>query len=85
MDSYLEAHYSDKEEASILKELEKRADAQMNKGKKNQLWDEHFYLLLFLRCQSFFGGLEEDMLFALLLIFFPLPFASSMQQVSRLF
>lgn len=43
---YLEAHYSDHEEATILKELEKRADAQKNISKKFQFWDERFYLMI---------------------------------------
>jgi Ca-activated chloride channel family protein len=43
---YLEVHYSDHEEALILKDLEKYAETQMNRGKKNRLWDEHFYLFI---------------------------------------
>lgn len=43
---YLEAHYSDHDEAVILSELEKGAEAQMKVGKKMAFWDEHFYLLV---------------------------------------
>lgn len=43
---YLEAHYSDHDETLILKELKNRAEVAMNKGKKNRIWDEHFYLFL---------------------------------------
>lgn len=43
---YLEVHYSNDEESIILNDLEKNADAQMNVGKKNQFWDEHFYLFI---------------------------------------
>lgn len=44
--SYLEARYTDHDEAVILNELEKRADTQLESGKKNRLWDEHFYLFI---------------------------------------
>lgn len=44
---YLEVHYSDHEEAFILNELAKRAETQLEIGKKNQLWDERFYLWVF--------------------------------------
>lgn len=44
---YLDMHYSNYEETLILSELEKRADTEMQFGKKSQLWDEHFYLLIF--------------------------------------
>lgn len=44
---FLEAHYSDHDENIILKELDERAKAQIALGKKNQLWDERFYLLIF--------------------------------------
>lgn len=43
---YLSGHYSNQDEMTILKELEKQAEAQLEKGKKNKLWDEHFYLFL---------------------------------------
>lgn len=43
---YLSGHYSNQDEITILKELEKQAEAQLEKGKKNQLWDEQFYLFL---------------------------------------
>ncbi len=44
---YLDIHYANQDEALILSELEKRADTEMQMGKKSQLWDEHFYLLIF--------------------------------------
>ncbi len=43
---YLEAKYSAQGEGVILKDLEKRSEAQVNTLKKNKLWDERFYFLL---------------------------------------
>ena len=44
---YLEAQYFDHDETIIIKDLEKRSDAQLNMGKKNRIWEENFYFLLF--------------------------------------
>ncbi|MBA2728196.1 MAG: VWA domain-containing protein [Parachlamydiaceae bacterium] len=43
---YLDGHYSDREVVMILDDLSKKADNQLKIGKKNQFWDEHFYLLI---------------------------------------
>ena len=67
---YLEAHYSDHDEAAILKELETRADAQMNIGKKNRFWDEHFYLLLIPALPIVLWWFRRGYIFAVLLLFF---------------
>lgn len=67
---YLEVHYSDHEEAIILKELEKRADAQMEAGKKNQFWDERFYLLILPILPIILWWFRRGYVFATLLIFF---------------
>lgn len=44
--TYLEGHYSDRGEVLVLEELEKRAEA-MESGKKNRLWEERFYVMIF--------------------------------------
>ena len=43
---YMESLYSDRDEKLILKELEMGDQVQMDKGKKIQLWEEHFYLFI---------------------------------------
>lgn len=43
---YVEGRYSDYDEVVILKELGKSVEAQVNVGKKNRLWEEHFYLII---------------------------------------
>ena len=67
---YLELHYSDQEEAVILRELEKRADAQIDLGKKRQLWDEHFYLFILPVLPIFLWWFRRGYVFAAILIFF---------------
>jgi Ca-activated chloride channel family protein len=67
---YLDAHYSDHEEAIILKELEKNADAQIDIGKKKQFWDERFYLLIFPTLPIILYWFRRGYVFAMVLIFF---------------
>ncbi len=43
---YLEPNYSDKEEAIILEDLERRAEAQSALGKINKIWEERYYILI---------------------------------------
>jgi Ca-activated chloride channel family protein len=68
---YLEMHYSDQEEAMILKELEKRADTQMKQGQKHQLWDEHFYLFILPALPILLWWFRRGYLIAMLLILIP--------------
>ncbi len=65
---YLEVHYSDHEESGILKELEKRADAQKELSKKNQFWDEHFYLLILPVLPVLLWWFSRGHIFAMMLI-----------------
>lgn len=67
---YLEAHYSDHAEASILKELQKRAEAQENIGKKNQFWEERFYLLILPALPIILWWFRRGYIFAAILILF---------------
>lgn len=71
---YLEGHYSDNDEALILKELENRASSQEKIGKKNKIWDERFYyfLLPVLPILLFWFRKEACFCFAFSLFFFPL-------------
>lgn len=71
---YLEAYYSDHEEIIILKELEKRADSQMNIGKKKSFWDERFYLMILPALPIILWWFRRGMIFAVFLIFFASPF-----------
>jgi len=43
---YLDGHFSDREVAMVLEDLLKKAETQLKLGKKNQFWDEHFYLMI---------------------------------------
>lgn len=44
---YLEADYTGQSEVSLLQDLEKRGELQLNISKKNRFWNEYFYLALF--------------------------------------
>jgi Ca-activated chloride channel homolog len=66
---YLEAHYSDHEEAIILKELEKRAEAQETIGKKNRFWEEHFYVMIIPLLPIMLGWFRKGAIFAALCLF----------------
>lgn len=68
--SYLEANYSVHEVKAILNELEKRADAQVKIGKKNRLWDEHFYLLIIPILPIILFWFRRGYVFAAILILF---------------
>lgn len=65
---YLEAHYSDHDEITILKELEKRAEAQVLIGKKNQFWDERFYLIIFPVLPIILWWFRRGYVFAMILL-----------------
>lgn len=71
--SFFEANYSDAAAESILKELASRADAQMNISKKIEIWDEHFYLLLFPLLPLLLWWLRKGSLFGLAIMFFFAP------------
>lgn len=71
---YLEVHYSDQEEAIILNELVKGAEAQLNKGKKKQFWDEGFYLMILPAVPIFLWWFRKGAVFAMFFIFFTSPF-----------
>ena len=43
---YLEGSYFSRDEVLIINELKKRAEVQVNIGKKNRIWEEHFYLFI---------------------------------------
>lgn len=66
---YLEAHYSDHDESIVLEELAKRADAQINGGKMNKFWDEHFYLVLLPVLPIVLWWFRRGYLFAIIFIF----------------
>jgi len=66
---YLEAHYSDQEEGLILRELEQRAQTQIDKG-KSRFWDERFYLLIFLILPIILWWFRRGYIFPLILILF---------------
>ncbi|MEI8124772.1 MAG: VWA domain-containing protein [Parachlamydiaceae bacterium] len=70
---YFEARYADHDEVIILNELATRAEAQMNSGKKNQFWDEYFYLLIIPVLPILLLWFRRGSVFALIIIaFFPL-------------
>lgn len=66
---YLQAHYSSKDELAILSDLEKRAEAQAIIGKKSRLWDERFYLLLFIPIPFILWWFRRGYVFAVLFAF----------------
>ncbi|MEI8365397.1 MAG: VWA domain-containing protein [Parachlamydiaceae bacterium] len=66
---YLEASYSDHDESLIINELEKRAEAQVEMGKKNRFWDEHFYLLILPILPILLWWFRKGHVFALILLF----------------
>ncbi len=55
---------------AILKDLEKRAEAQSNVGKKSRLWDERFYLLLILALPFILWWFRRGYIFFILFTFF---------------
>jgi Ca-activated chloride channel homolog len=71
---YLEAHYSTQNENIIFKELEQRAVAAVEAGKKSRLWDERFYFLIFPAIPIILWWFRKGALFGLtfLLLFTPL-------------
>jgi Ca-activated chloride channel homolog len=71
---YLQAHYSDREEAIILKELEARADALTQIGKKNRIWDERFYLLILPALPIILWWFRRGYIFPMVLILSTLTF-----------
>ncbi|MCE5315822.1 MAG: VWA domain-containing protein [Parachlamydia sp.] len=70
---YLEVH--DKEEV-ILKELEKRAEAQIASGKKHRIWEERYYLLILPALPILLWWFRRGALFTLIL-FFPFSLSAS--------
>jgi Ca-activated chloride channel family protein len=62
---YLETY----EEAAIINDLERRADGEIARGKKNRLWEEHFYLLLLPVLPIFLWWFRRGYLFAGIIIF----------------
>ncbi len=66
---YLQAHYSDHEEAVILKELGRQAEAQMQIGKKKQFWDEGFYLMILPALPIMLWWFRRGSVFAIILSF----------------
>lgn len=67
---YLEANYSDHDEDIILRELESRAEEQMALGKKNTIWDERFYWMIFPVLPIILWWFRRGAFFALALFFF---------------
>lgn len=67
---YLNALYSDDEEALILKDLSEKAEVQIEWGKKNRLWDERFYLFIFPVLPVILLWFRRGHLFAALLFLF---------------
>ncbi|MES2199237.1 MAG: VWA domain-containing protein [Chlamydiota bacterium] len=67
---YLEASYSDMDEVVILKGLEKHAEAQVNIGKKNRLWEERFYLLVILMLPVILWWFRRGYVLSVFLVFF---------------
>lgn len=67
--NYIEAHYSNDGEAMILKDLEKRAEIQMLTGKKNRLWEEHFYLFIIPALPIMLWWFRKGKIFAVFLFF----------------
>jgi len=67
---YLEAQHSDQAESLILKDLEKRAEAQVALGKKSRLWDERFFLMIFPALPIILWWFRRGAVFALALILF---------------
>jgi Ca-activated chloride channel family protein len=66
---YLEGHYTDHEEAIILKELQMRADHEMRLGKKDIFWDEQFYLMILPALPVILWWFRKGVLFTLIFIF----------------
>ncbi|MBA2368900.1 MAG: VWA domain-containing protein [Candidatus Protochlamydia sp.] len=62
---YLESH----DEDTILKDLERRMEGEIASGKKNRLWEEHFYLLLLPVLPIFLWWFRRGTLFATMIIF----------------
>lgn len=72
---YLEVQ---QDETVILSDLEKRATAQAEKGKKNQIWEERFYLL-FLPCLPIMlWWFRRGALFAVIIFFSCTPLEASL-------
>jgi Ca-activated chloride channel homolog len=67
---YLETQPGDQDESIIISDLEARAEAQLELGKKNRIWDEHFYLLLFLALPIFLWWFRRGAIIGILLFFF---------------
>lgn len=65
---YLDGHYSDRQEAAFLKELENRADARVNEGKTRRFWDEHFYVMILPFLPILLWWFRRGHLFSLMLI-----------------
>lgn len=70
---YLEGQYLDQDEILILKELEKRAETQVNRGKKTRFWDEHFYLFILPILPIVLWWFKRGSVFSVFLVFF-MPF-----------
>lgn len=62
---YFEAHYTDLEAATILEELENRAETEVLLGKE-KIWEEHFFLALLPILPIILWWFKDGRLFALL-------------------
>ncbi len=61
--------YTTRSEEHILNDLEKRAEAQMALGKKNRVWEEHFYLFILPVLPFLLWWFRRGYVFAWLLLF----------------
>lgn len=66
---YLETHDSKNDPTVVLDELQKRAEAQMELGKKNRFWEERFYVLLLPALPFVLWWFRRGALFALFFLF----------------
>src|SRR5690606_4565293 len=69
---YLEADYSDDGVKMILNELQEKTEEQIVLGKKNKIWGERFYLLVFPVIPIFLWWFKKGNLFVLLILFLPI-------------
>jgi len=65
---YFEVNHPDINELTILQDLDKRAETQMELGKKNKFWDEHFYLFILPVVPVFLCWFSRGALFAFIIL-----------------
>jgi len=70
---YLEGSYFSQDEVFIVNELKKRAEVQVNIGKKNRIWEEHFYLFILPIIPVILWWFKRGYVLSMVLIFF-IPF-----------